>query len=147
MVNCGNCQICLWTYAIENPDGPDMSSFEAGVQYLLGMCLNTTANDEVVELASQVSRISELGNMLTSSHTPTPTDSQYTITRKGYLTTWTVTGIPARTVTGVANPSWTTILSTATWASEYNALKSAGVYIVPRNGATTNTTQKPQPVR
>jgi hypothetical protein len=125
IVNCGSCQTCIWTYAIENPDVPDMAALENGVQRLLDLCLNTTANDEVEALQSQVSRISDLGNILTSGHTPTTTYSEVTMTRTGSSGTYTITA--------VANPSWTTILSTAKWASSYYAEQSAGMCAVMGN--------------
>jgi hypothetical protein len=101
-----------------------MSDLETGVGQLLDLCLNTTANEEVVALQSQVSRISELGNILTSGYTPTTTYSEFTITQTGASTTLTITG--------VASPSWTTILSTASWASYYYSEQSAGMYTVLR---------------
>jgi hypothetical protein len=125
LVNCGSCQTCIWTYAIENPDLPDMQYPENGVQALLNLCMNTTANDEVVALQSQVSRISQLGDVLNSGHTPTTTYSEITMTRTGSSGTYTMTVL--------ANPSWTSVLSTATWASEYYSAKSAGRVVVPRS--------------
>lgn len=95
-----------------------MGVLETAVQNLLDLCLNTTANEEVEALQSQVSRISALGNVLTSGHTPTTTYSQTTMTRTG--------SSGAYTITRVVDPSWTTILSTATWASYYYSEKSAG---------------------
>lgn len=144
IVNCGSCQTCIWTYAIENPDLPDMSTLENGVQRLLDLCLNSTANDEVVALESQVSRISELGNILTSGHTPTTTYSEITMTRTGSSGTYTITA--------VANPSWTTILSTAKWASSYYAEKSAessasaAAARYNQTGADASTTITPAPL-
>jgi hypothetical protein len=98
---------------------------ENGVQALLNLCMNTTANDEVVALQSQVSRISQLGDVLNSGHTPTTTYSEITMTRTGSSGTYTMTVL--------ANPSWTSVLSTATWASEYYSAKSAGRVVVPRS--------------
>ena len=95
-----------------------MSALETGVQHLLDLCLNTTANDEVVALQSQVSRISELGNVLTSGYSATTTYSETTMTITGSSQTWTITS--------VVDPSWTTVVSTGTWASSYYAEKSAG---------------------
>ena len=140
LVNCGSCQTCIWTYAIENPDLPDMDVLENGVQTLLDLCLNTTANNEVVALESQVSRISALGNILTSGHTPTTTYSEYTMTKTESSSTWTVTG--------VADPAWTTMLSTASWASYYYSQKSAGKKTGFENWKQiANTLQNPLPVR
>ena len=103
-----------------------MGALETGIANLLDLCLNTTANDEVVALQSQVSRISMLGDVLTSDYTSTTTYSEFTMTKTGSSGPWTLTG--------VANPSWTTVLSTASWASYYYSEKSAGTSGYCRDG-------------
>jgi hypothetical protein len=124
MTNCGSCQICIWTYAIENPDLTNIAFAENGIKVLLSLCLGTTANDDVVALQLQVSRISLLGDVLTSGYSRTTTYSTTTSTYS--QSTMTLSGAEATyTVTETASPSWSNVLSTATWASEYYSAKSA----------------------
>ena len=101
-----------------NPDFPNMAGLEAAIETLLDLCLNTTASSEVEALQSQVTKLSILAEALTSGHAPTTTYSEFTITKTDASETWTLTG--------VESPHWTTMLSTATWASDYYSKQSAG---------------------
>jgi hypothetical protein len=101
-----------------------MGTLEMAVGYLLDSCKNTTVSTEIANLQSQVTRLSELGNVLTSGMSATTTYSEIVVTHTGLSTTWTETAL--------ANPSWTAILSTATGASS-SAPGSAGMIDVVRD--------------
>lgn len=89
---------------------------------IIDLCDNTTVAPQVSALQSQASRISRMGVMLASATLATATasiTSAPTVTSSGGAEIWR---------TGDANdPSFQSVLATATWASEYYSWKSAGM--------------------
>ncbi|TEY57675.1 hypothetical protein BOTCAL_0209g00140 [Botryotinia calthae] len=131
--SCGNCQTCVLTYSIENPDvSTDQREIIPLISTQLNKCLNTPGEEEVQQYALQVSDLTALysrivgnGSSMISGATALKASSPTTTGLVSLVTTsagsWTE---------GLMGDSgdWTTILSTANWASAYfSALSEASI--------------------
>ncbi|EMR85985.1 hypothetical protein BcDW1_5436 [Botrytis cinerea BcDW1] len=133
ITSCGNCQTCVLTYSIENPDvSTDQQEIIPLISAQLNKCINTPGGEEVQQYALQASNLTALhsrivgnGSSTTSGATATKTSSSTTTGLVNLVTT------PASSWTeGLMSDSgdWTTVLSTATWASAYfSALSEASI--------------------
>ncbi|TGO63819.1 hypothetical protein BOTNAR_0095g00170 [Botryotinia narcissicola] len=133
ITSCGNCQTCVLTYSIENRDvNTDQQEIIPLISTQLNKCLNTPGGGEIQQYALQVSnltalysRIVEAGSSTTSGATATKTSSSTTTGLVNLVTT------PASSWSGSLmsdSGDWTTVLSTATWASAYfSALSEASI--------------------
>ncbi|KAF7945571.1 hypothetical protein EAE96_010338 [Botrytis aclada] len=133
VTSCGNCQTCVLTYSIENPDvDTDQKEIIPLISTQLNKCLDTPGEGEVQQYVLQVSNLTALysriigtGLSTTSGATATKTSSSTTTGLVNSLTT------PASSWTGSLTSDsgdWTTVLSTATWASAYfSALSEASI--------------------
>lgn len=124
IANCGACQGCVLLYNIQNGENPLSNQIEVALMNILNLCENTTVSTDIQALQSQASRISAWGENIA------------TTTADGASSSLTITPTPTTTkgdwdAMASGNPSWTTILSTATWASKYSARKSAGMLPLP----------------
>jgi hypothetical protein len=79
ITNCGACQQCIITYAIEENFIDASESLEGVMQEVLNLCLNTTVSSDIIALQSQASRLSLVGDYFTSM-TATASSSSHTIT-------------------------------------------------------------------
>ncbi|KAI9650911.1 hypothetical protein NHQ30_000946 [Ciborinia camelliae] len=145
ITNCGNCQTCVLTYSIENPDiNTDQQEITPLISSQLNKCLNTPGGIEVQQYALQVSNLTALYSRIVG--TGISTTSRATATKTGSLTT---TGsmnseTPGSSWTGSLKSDsgdWTTILSTATWASAYfSALSEASISAFKVSSTLSTTT-------
>jgi hypothetical protein len=142
ITNCGTCQTCVLTYAFENGGIETYSEVEDALALVLNMCAdasNPEAQEQIEELNSQASRISSLAESIEASTTYSPVTTTATASSTKDWTTWE-SGKPteAATATGTSPPAttswphegadWTTILTTATWASRYLSYQSMSRY-------------------
>jgi hypothetical protein len=119
------------TYAIENGGIDSQSQLEQVLVNILNLCENTSVSTEIEALQSQASRMSVLGNQLATTTDPalgsmTSTIHMITAAPTGSAT---LTAMPSWVTDEGTNTSWESILSTATWASDYYAYKSAGRHL------------------
>lgn len=116
----------MLTYSIENPDvNTDQQEITPLITSQLNKCLGTSGGTEVKQYALQVSNLTALysrivgnGSSMTTAPTQTTTGSISSVTSPS---SWTGS---LRSDSG----DWTTILSTATWASAYFSALSEGIY-------------------
>lgn len=122
----------MLTYSIENPDvSTDQQEIIPLISAQLNKCINTPGGEEVQQYALQASNLTALhsrivgnGSSTTSGATATKTSSSTTTGLVNLVTT------PASSWTeGLMSDSgdWTTVLSTATWASAYFSALSEGI--------------------
>ncbi len=128
--NCGHCQTCIMTWAIENGGLESQAGLEQEMVNVLNWCSNTTVVGEIQALQSQASVMSVLGAQLattTNSALASMTGSfTMAITSPPSTTaSGSHTGRPWETMTGDGT-AWESILSTASWASYYYSYESAG---------------------
>jgi len=122
------------TYAIENGGIDTLANVEQGLVNILNLCENTTVSADIAALQSQASRMSVLGAELATTTDPAlaslTRSINMAITSPPTAASGSHTGTPAwMTMTGDdENASWQSVLSTATWASDYYSYKSAGKY-------------------
>lgn len=122
----------MLTYSIENPDvNTDQQEIIPLISTQLNKCLNTPGGGEIQQYALQVSNLTALysrivgtGSSTTSGATATKTSSSTTTGLVNLVTT------PASSWSGSLmsdSGDWTTVLSTATWASAYFSALSEGI--------------------
>jgi len=113
------------TYAIENGGLESQSGLEQAMVNFLNWCDNTTIAGEIQALQSQASVMSVLGAELATTTDP----ALKSITSPPSTTgSGSYTGKPAwKTMSGGEdNTAWKSMLSTASWASDYYSHESAG---------------------
>ncbi|QSZ32728.1 hypothetical protein DSL72_002307 [Monilinia vaccinii-corymbosi] len=127
--SCGNCQTCVLSYSIENPDiNTDQQVITPLISSQLNKCLNTPGGGEIQGYALQVSNLTALYSRIVGTGSVTRSTATETKT-----SSWTTTGSVSSVTPGSSWPrslksdseNWTTILSTATWASAYFSALSA----------------------
>ena len=123
LTNCGACQTCVQTYAIENPNTPDAALLEADIAKIINACADSPASTQVEALQSQASRISLLASMLVTTTASPTTSISHAITP---APTGTWTGTHSWSTSDWDNESWTSILATASWAPYYYSRVSRG---------------------
>jgi hypothetical protein len=142
ITNCGTCQACVFTYAFENGGIDAYSEVEDALALVLNMCADASspeAQEQIEELNSQASRISSLAQSIEASTTDSPATTTATASSAKDWTTWeSAKPTEAATTTGASRPAitswshdgsdWTTILTTATWASRYLSYQSMSRY-------------------
>lgn len=122
----------MLTYSIENPDvNTDQQEIIPLISTQLNKCLNTPGEREIQQYALQVSNLTALysrivgtGSSTTFGATATKTSSSTTTELVSLVTT------PASSWSGSLmsdSGDWTTVLSTATWASAYFSALSEGI--------------------
>ncbi|KUJ11354.1 uncharacterized protein LY89DRAFT_242945 [Mollisia scopiformis] len=116
IANCGACQTCVLDYNLQNGETSVSKQVETALINILNLCANTTVSTEIAAMQSQASRINEWGEQIATT-TSGGTLSSVTTTSKPTTTNWEAAHSD--------NPSWTTMLSTASWAPYYSARKSA----------------------
>ncbi|KAM3074433.1 hypothetical protein ACMFMG_002764 [Clarireedia jacksonii] len=120
ITSCGDCQSCVITHALANPaantDEPDITAL---LTKELDQCKGTPGDAEVGRYESQVSKLSSMVSQWSATVTSVNASAK---TATPALITMTMSPTSHPTWTGSLrseNGDWTTILSTATWASAY----------------------------
>ena len=127
LANCGACQTCIQTYVIENPDTPDAALLLEDVAKVISLCADSPASEQVQALESQASRISVLASRLaTASASPTSSHAITAAPTSTSLSPATATGTYSRGISDSDGESWSSVLATASWASDYYSQISQG---------------------
>lgn len=143
--NCGHCQTCIMTWAIENGGLDSQSGLEQEMVNVLNWCDNTTVAGEIQALQSQASIMSVLGAELattTNSALASMTGS-FTMAITSPPST-THTSEPWETMTGDGT-AWKSILSTASWAPAYYSLSAASASASASAAAERTRSGTPNP--
>ncbi|KAF7852773.1 hypothetical protein EAF04_010892 [Stromatinia cepivora] len=145
ITSCGSCQTCVLTYSIENTDvNTDLQEIIPLISTQLNKCLNTPGGGEVQQYGLQVSNLTSLYSRIVG--TGPSTSSPQTARKTGSSTkTGSISSVtPASNWIGSSNSDsgdWTTILSTATWASAYfSALSEASISAMKASSRPTTFT-------
>ncbi|KAH9212067.1 hypothetical protein DL95DRAFT_391917 [Leptodontidium sp. 2 PMI_412] len=133
ITNCGACQQCILTYNVENGRTEATTQMEVVMINIINLCDNTTVAPQVSALQSQASRISKFGAMLASA----------TLSVSASITTST----QAATTSGVEfwktvdsnDPSFQSVLATATWAPAFSSWKAAASASTASSSAPTSS--------
>ncbi|KAB8292087.1 hypothetical protein EYC80_007832 [Monilinia laxa] len=148
ITSCGNCQTCVLTYSIENPDvNTDQQDITPLISSQLNKCLNTPGERTIQQYALQVSNLTALfsrllgtGSLTTSGMMETRTDS---LTMMGSISSVTSESSWPGDLKSDSG-DWTTILSTATWASAYFSALSEASKSAMRASSLTQTFSIPK---
>ncbi|ESZ89987.1 hypothetical protein SBOR_9630 [Sclerotinia borealis F-4128] len=131
IISCGACQTCVLTYSIEHPDvDTDEKEITPLISSQLNKCLNMPGGTEVQQYSIQVSNLTALHSWIVGTKTSIATEAT---ARKKVLSTTTgsISSVtPSSWTSSLQSDSedWSTILSTATWASAYfSALSAASI--------------------
>ncbi|PVH78925.1 hypothetical protein DL98DRAFT_655798 [Cadophora sp. DSE1049] len=136
ITNCGACQQCIVTYNLENERTESSTQMEVVMINIINLCDNTTVAPQVSALQSQASRISRMGVFLASA---TLSATASTTTSTPVATTY---GAEFWKTADSNNPSFQSLLATATWAPDYSSWKAAAS---ASSAPTSSSTFSPLP--
>ncbi|KAL2070988.1 hypothetical protein VTL71DRAFT_14014 [Oculimacula yallundae] len=119
ITNCGACQQCILTYNVETGRTEVSTQMEVVMINIINLCNNTTVSPQVSALQSQASRISRMGVMLASA------TLNVTVSITSTAQPLTTSGAEFWRTVDSNNPSFQSVLATATWAPEFSSWKAA----------------------